>query len=150
MALIENVMMANPRSINQEGTPPSTASTEPPKTGIGYGHPEFHFVESLMELNRNIGKMDTDQKVAMTRMEEQLKSVKEATESTKKKVEDLVRWRFMILGGAIALGAVATMVLGLFTKFGDRVTLQTIPSPGPVIQQQVPSPSTLQQQANSK
>ena len=142
MALIEDVLMAKPKSINQEGTPPPfTASTEPPK-GVGYGHPEFHFIESLMELNRNIGKMDTDQKVAMACLEEQLKSVKESTESTKKKVEDLVRWRFMILGGAVALGAVCTAMFGLFTKFGDRVSLQSNASPSVVMPlQTTPAPA---------
>lgn len=65
-------------------SPPPMRATEPPF--IGRGHPEFHFVQAIMELKTTIHQMDTDQKVSMARMEEKMGSVKDAIESNKKKL----------------------------------------------------------------
>lgn len=62
-------------------------ASEPP--AIGRGHPEYHFVQAIMELKSTIHQMDTDQKVSMARMEEKMGSIKESIESNKKKLSGI-------------------------------------------------------------
>lgn len=108
-----------------DGVPPDSAPiTEPPN--IGRGHPEYHFVQAVMELRTAIHQMDVDHKVAMTRLEGKVDGLKEATDSTKKKVDDLVRWKTLIIGGAVVLGAVVSGLFGLYIKFGDRITIAPV------------------------
>ena len=110
-----------------DGEPLRSPITEPVPR-IGNGHPEYHFVQGLMELQAAMQKMDTDLKVSMTRLESKLEGVKDSVDSTKKKVDDLVRWKTLILGGAIALGAVTAALWGAYAKFGDRITIAPAPA----------------------
>lgn len=72
-------------------------------------------------------QMDTDSKVAMARLEGKVDSLKESSDSTRKKVEDLVRWKTLILGGAVTIGVVVSVLVGLVTKFGDRFSMDSKP-----------------------
>jgi hypothetical protein len=116
-----------------------------------------------MELHKAMHQMDTDSKVAMARLEgkieglgtqlvanintlearidgkidalgTQVDALKESSDSTRKKVEDLVRWKTLILGGAVAIGVLISALFGLVVKFGDRFSMDAKPS--------IPAPAT--------
>lgn len=111
------------------GVPPQTsAETQPSRIAPGMGHPEYHFVQAVMELRTAMHQMDTDSKVAMARLEGKVESLKESSDSTRKKVEDLVRWKTLILGGAVAIGVLISALFGLVVKFGDRFSMDAKPS----------------------
>jgi len=118
--------MSADKSPSIEATPQATPMTEP--RSVGYGHPEYHFVQAVMELRTAMHQMDTDNKVTMARLESKLEGLKDSTDSTKKKVEDLVRWKTLILGGAVVLGVVITGAFSLYAKFGDRISLAPMPA----------------------
>lgn len=99
-------------------SPPPVQATEPPF--IGKGHPEYHFVQAIMELKSTIHQMDTDQKVSMARMEEKLGSMKESVESSKSKMTKVesdvlefkqIRHTAMVVGWIIV--GTCTLLLGI-------------------------------------
>lgn len=90
-------MNVNPSYPPDPGTTAPVQDSPPPR-GFGYGHPEFHFIQAIMEMQKSLGEINAS-----------LASLRTITEGTKAKVDDLVRWKHMILGGAVALG----FVLGL-------------------------------------
>ena len=123
---------------NSTDTIPGAApNTEPPRIGTGYGHPEYHFVQGLMELRSAMHQMDTDNKVNAATMATKIDQMQSTLESTKKKVDDLVKWKFMILGGV----AVISFISGLLFKFGDRITF-TDPQQAPTQATAQPSQPT--------
>lgn len=105
---------------------PSAAPISEPKS-IGYGHPEYNFVQGLMGLQAELHKSDTSHQVALARIEQKLDTLTEVVNSTKSKVDDLTKWKFMIVGGAIVAGALGGIVLTLFAKFGDKVSFNNDP-----------------------
>lgn len=123
--------MSTARNPNPDDGEPLRSPITEPVPRIGNGHPEYHFVQGLMELRAAMQAMDTDLKVSMTRLEGKLEGVKDSVDSTKKKVDDLVRWKTLILGGAIALGAVSAFLWGVYAKFGDRITIAPPASTAP-------------------
>lgn len=76
-----------------------------------------------MELRAAMHQMDTDNKVAMAKIDAKLDSLKSSVDGAKQKVDDLVRWKTLILGGAVVLGAVSAMAWGAYVKFGDRISI---------------------------
>lgn len=101
--------------------PPPQQATEPPF--IGRGHPEYHFVQAIMELKSTIHKMDTDQKVSMTRMEEKMSALKESIESSKKKLSSIesdvsefkqIRHTAKVVGWLVGVTCVALLGLAGF------------------------------------
>lgn len=84
----------NNTSASQDATPASAPQTTP--TGIGYGHPEYHFVQHVMELQRS-----------MTRVETILDEVKKTSGETKDKVsrfEKVLYAASAVLVIALAIG----------------------------------------------
>lgn len=74
---------------------PATVPQTPPP-GIGYGHPEFHFVQISMELQKSV-----------TRMETVLEEVRKTTDDTKAKVsrfEKIIYAAGVVLVVALAAG----------------------------------------------
>lgn len=91
------------------GYPPDPGTTAPIQEStprhIGYGHPEYAFVQAIMELQKSLGEIKAEiQALNVTTDNTQSKVI-----DLGKKVDDLVKWKHMILGGAVALG----FVLGL-------------------------------------
>lgn len=109
-----------------EDSEPQRPPITEPHQHIGRGHPEYHFVQYVMELHSTIHKMDSDHKVMAAKLESKLDAIKEATDSTKKKVDELVRWKTLIIGGSIALGAVLSGMVTLYIKMGDRITIAPV------------------------
>ncbi|MEQ1738763.1 MAG: hypothetical protein ABL884_02565 [Methyloglobulus sp.] len=99
---------------SSDEAPASIPQTPPPS--IGYGHPEFHFVQSIMEMQKSLGEINAS-----------ISSLSKSVESIKSKVDDLVKWKNMILGGAIATGAILSIIFFILTKASEYITIN-IPS----------------------
>jgi len=115
---------------NSERSNDSTSNEAPvdiPQTtpkGIGYGHPEYQFVQSVMELQKHLGEINASIKSLERSVDNtnsrieclgdinaSLKTLTQTTDSTKSKVDDLIKWKHMILGGAAAIGFIAACVI---------------------------------------
>lgn len=90
------IRMSATRNENQVVTPTEPIST-PPYTGH---HDHSFTLQTIMELQKSMGELTAS-----------VNNMSTILSSTKSKVDDLVAWKNKILGGAIVLGAV-TSVLG--------------------------------------
>ena len=99
---------------NKSFVTPSESETRVPTTpvSIGYGHPEYHFVQSISEIQKTLGEINSS-----------IRSLEKTVDSTKSKVDDLIGWKNKILGGAIAIGVTCTLIGFLFSKFSDYITI---------------------------
>lgn len=96
--------------------PASVAQTTP--RSIGYGHPEYQFVQSIMEMQKSLGEINAS-----------ILALTKTVDSTKSKVDELVTWKNMVFGGAITLGFLITIVIAVIKLFDHNPTLvQTIQS----------------------
>ena len=87
-----------------EQTPNSPPQVTPDRS-IGFGHPEYHFVQGLMEVQKHLGEIKAS-----------VDALHKTMDSTKSKVDGLVEWKNKIIGGAIVLGVLAT-VIGYGVKY---------------------------------
>lgn len=89
-----NPAISSPHNDGGDAVPASSPQTTP--KGIGYGHPEYNFVQGLMELQKSVVRMETI-----------LESVKQTTDDTKSKVSRLEKIAYtagVILVILIAMG----------------------------------------------
>ncbi|MFN0302782.1 MAG: hypothetical protein ACKVQU_20800 [Burkholderiales bacterium] len=113
-------------STPQGGRATDEAPASIPQTiprGVGYGHPEFNFIQGLMEVQKALGEIHGS-----------IADLKKSVDGTKSKVDDLVAWKNKILGGAIVLGVVASGLGFVIAKFSDYVTIKPPSSPAGVTQ----------------
>jgi hypothetical protein len=103
---------------NLKDIPPIEHQDSLPPTNIGRGHPEYHFVQSILELQKTI----VETKVAVESINISIGTLKDDVKSIKTKVEDLVSWRNKILGGALTLGFLLTFGFGV-AKLLDGVPI---------------------------
>lgn len=111
-------------AVRQDDEAPATVAQTTP-AGIGYGHPEYHFVQAIMEMRGTLGEINLS-----------IKALEKSVESTKSKVDDLVQWKHKILGGAFVAGALISVFVFLLTKASDYVTFK---APEVQLQQAAPS-----------
>jgi len=95
---------------------------------IGLGHPNFNFFQFALEVQKSLGEINSS-----------LITLNKSVESTKTKVDDLVNWKSKILGGAIAIGVVCTLIGFGLSKVSEYVTFKT-----PVTQVQAVAPAPAQ------
>ncbi len=84
-----------------------------------------------------IGRLDgirTD----LIEVKAEIKGMKSSIDSTKSKVEDLANWKHMIIGGAIVLGVVGTLLGFAISKASDYLMLKT--PPVTILQPNIPKP----------
>lgn len=81
-----------------------------------------------MELQKSVGEMNAT-----------MMAMKSSMDSTKGKVDDLVGWKNMILGGALAIGAVLTLLGFIIGKGWDYVTIKTPTPPSATVVQTAPA-----------
>lgn len=106
--------MSAARSKNPNAATDEAPATVPQTTpSIGYGHPEYHFVQSISEIQKTLGEINSS-----------IKTLDKTLENTKNKVDDLVKWKNMILGGAFVAGALISGFVFLLSKVSDYVTLK--------------------------
>lgn len=96
--------------------PPGVPQTTPPS--IGFGHPEYHFVQGLMEIQKSLGEMQAN-----------IQGLQRSVSETKAKVDELINWRNRILGGAVVLGAVCALLGFLVARGADYVAIRMPAAP---------------------
>ena len=106
--------------------PASVPQTTP--RSIGYGHPEYQFVQSIMEMQKSLGEINAS-----------ILALTKTVDSTKSKVDELVTWKNMVFGGAITLGFLITIVIAVIKLFDHN------PISPSLVQTIQPQPSTHQQ-----
>ena len=100
---------------------PAAPQTTP--TGVGFGQVDYSFtLQAVMDMHKSVGELTST-----------VNALKTSIDSVKSKVDQLTDWKNRILGGAIALGAVCTLLGIGITKFSDYVTFKapekiTLPS----------------------
>ena len=114
---------------------PTTPPQITPPSQIGYGHPEYQFVQAIMEMQKSLGEINAS-----------IISLRESVNSTKSKVDTLIEWKHKIIGGAFVLGAIISILSVIMVKGWDYVSFHTpaqqiLPSPAP---QPIPTPSKAQ------
>lgn len=85
------------------------AQESPPPRGFGYGHPEFHFIQAIMEMQKSLGEIHA----AIQHLRSDINRMGATLDDVSAKVADLVKWKHMILGGAITLGFVVGLGLAV-------------------------------------
>ena len=104
--------MANgPAKAVTDEAPATVPQTTP--TAIGYGHPEYQFVQAIMEMQKSIGEVKAS-----------VDALRAVVEGTKSKVDDLVNWKHKIIGGVAVLSVFLTLTVLVITKFWDYVTIK--------------------------
>ena len=102
-------MNSNANESKATNEPHDEAPASIPQTtprSIGYGHPEFQFVQSIMEMQKSLGEINAS-----------IQALNKTVDSTKSKVDDLVNWKNMILGGAITIGFFIGLAIAMFKIF---------------------------------
>lgn len=120
----------NPNTSNDEA-PASIPQTTP--RSIGYGHPEYQFVQSIMEMQKSLGEINAS-----------IQSLSKTVDSTKSKVDDLVNWKNMIFGGAITIGFFLGLAVTMVKLF------EHVPVSPPYPPQTIQPPSALPPPADQK
>ena len=95
----------------RDEAPAAVPQTTP--TAIGYGHPEYQFVQAIMEMQKSLGEINAS-----------IQSLRGEVGGIKSKVDNLVAWKHMILGGAIVLGVAASAVSFIIVQVRDYVTFK--------------------------
>lgn len=86
---------------------------QPQTTPYGLGFPGHDFtLQTIVQLQGTLGELKAE-----------IRGLTVAVDGVKSRVDDLVKWKQAILGGAVALGAVIALVGFLVTRYGDRVVL---------------------------
>jgi hypothetical protein len=93
---------------------PASIPQTTPKS-IGYGHPEYQFVQSIMEMQKSLGEINAS-----------IHALNKTVDSTKSKVDDLVTWKNMVFGGAITIGFLIGFAVAVFKIF-EHVPLNVPP-----------------------
>lgn len=111
---------AKQRAAETEPIAPLTAPS-----AMGFAHESSFTLTMLMELQKSVTEINTN-----------LQNLKSSVDSTKSKVDDLVGWKNKIIGGAIAIGAVCTIIGFALSKVSDYISIKA-----PAATQTVTSPS---------
>ena len=103
--------MSAARTVGDEA-PATVPQTTP--AAIGYGHPEYQFVQSIMEMQKSLGEINAS-----------IVALSKSVESTKSKVDDLVNWKHKILGGAVVAGALISAFIFLAIQASHYLTIKS-------------------------
>lgn len=93
-------MSLKPQNDSDSGTTAPVQESTPPR--LGYGHPEYNFIQSIMEMQKSLGEINAS-----------IQALRAVVDSTKSKVDELVKWKHMIIGGAITIGFLASLALSV-------------------------------------
>lgn len=96
--------------LSTDEAPTSTPQTTP--KDIGFGHPEYQFVQSIMEMQKSLGEINAS-----------IKTLNASVASANTKVDDLVKWKNMILGGAIVIGVIFSGIYFVVSKASEYMTV---------------------------
>ena len=102
-------------SLQNVDAPPSEPPQTPPPSDIGRGHPEYHFSQCLLELQRSFVKTETSNATITAKLD----SLSDKFDSLDQKVSDLVTWKTKLITAAITLSAVV-MIIWALIQFGSN------------------------------
>jgi hypothetical protein len=120
-------------------------ASEPP--AIGRGHPEYHFVQAIMELKTTIHQMDTEQKVTAAKMEVKLEAIAEQVKATNSKLSGVeadvsgfkrIQHTAKVVGWLV--GVTCALLLGMAGYVTKEVWSVVKPSVISAITQPAPAP----------
>lgn len=104
--------MARARTGQSSDSVPSSEPSVPPPYSAHHDH--SFTLQAVMEMQKSIGEMKAS-----------IDNLSASVQGIKSKVDDLVSWKNRILGGAIALGVVCSIIGFLVSKFSDYVTISS-------------------------
>lgn len=125
-------MSQQPQQKVQDEAPASLAQTPPPPSNIGYGHPEYQFVSSIMEMQKTLGEINSS-----------IRDLSSKIDSTAQKVDNLYQWKHMILGGAVVIGVGVSGAVWLFDYLTDNYQF-TSKSNAQVVDRPVSAPQLIE------
>jgi hypothetical protein len=127
--------------IQDSETLPVQPQTTPAAYGYGYGNSDHNFtLQSVMEMQKSLGELTST-----------INALKTSVDGVKSKVENLVEWKSKIIGGAIVLGFVFTLLGFAITKLSDYVTIKSPEKTVALIPADIQQPPLLQaSKANKK
>jgi hypothetical protein len=97
-----------------------------------YAHSDHSFtLQAVMELHKSTGEM----KAA-------IEGLTTVVGGVKTKVDDLISWKNMIVGGAAVLGVVFTLMGFAIGKFWDYITIKAPAAPVAIVAPHVPGPTS--------
>lgn len=103
---------ARKASSDEAPVTPQVPQTHPQ---MGYGmHGHDFTLQAVMDLQRAVGALDV-----------KLDQVKGAVDSTKGKVDELIKWKHMIIGGAVVLTTLLGAAITVIVKFSDYISIKT-------------------------
>lgn len=123
--------MATTKKKVAEISAPPDEKGQPPAGNIGYGHPEYHFVQHVVELQKTV-----------TRIEVTLEKVEKSTEDTKAKVSRFEKVMYaagVILVIAIGVGGWILNTAKDFALLHYRTTLEAQAKAAHAYQPQTPN-----------
>lgn len=96
------------------GTDEEPQSPQVPASQIATGlHDHSFTLQAIMELQKSSAEISTN-----------LQTLKSSVDGVKSKVEDLVGWKNKIVGGAIAFGAICTVLGFVLSKASDYISFK--------------------------
>jgi len=101
---------AKSRSSEPEPSLPQLAPSFPSMGGSDYN---VFIWQQLSDIQKSVAEMNSN-----------LQHLKSSVDSTKGKVDDLISWKHKIIGGAIVLGIVGTLLGFAISKAGDYITIK--------------------------
>lgn len=97
-------------------SPPSPPQITPPS--IGPGHPNFFPMQAVLDISTSLGEIKAN-----------IAHLTKSVDSMKTKVDDLVRWKTLILGGVVVISVVITSTAFLISKFSSYITIKAPDTP---------------------
>ena len=89
-------------------------SSRPQVVPHTYGSSDHSFtLQAVIEMQKTLGELTSN-----------IQALTKSVESNKSKVDDLVQWKNMILGGAITIGAIVTMLAFGIAKTWDYISIK--------------------------
>ena len=92
---------------------PQTPQTTPPSFSHT-NHDHSFTLQTVLELQKSVGEINAN-----------LQALKSSVDSTKTKVDELIGWKHKIVGGAVVLGAVCTILGFAVSKASDYITIKS-------------------------
>jgi hypothetical protein len=96
----------------QEDAPPASSPQTPPPTDIGHGHPQYHFTQGLLELQKSFVKTEAA-----------LAALSANVDAMNKKIDDLMDWKAKIVGGTFAVLLIIGAIWAIIVFGSDYYTL---------------------------
>lgn len=108
------MVSSSKKKLTADEAPASAPQTTP--KDIGFGHPEYQFVQSIMEMQKSLGEINAS-----------IKTLNASVSSANAKVDDLIKWKNMIVGGMIVIGAIFSATYFIVSKASDYISLSIKP-----------------------